>query len=151
MEETAEKDKKIVRSKLLTAGAVLTITGGVIGVIIAIAAAACAEAGKPLVFPTLVFTPGWEGAVTEFTFAAVAMVAVIGGIDALKRRNFRLALAGAIYALFCTGIPGLFGITHRADLAGSPWAFLPLLGAIGILAVIFVSVKHAEFTSRFVE
>ena len=101
-----EKEKKKGRSKLLTAGAVLTITGGVIGVIIAIAAGACAEAGKNLVFPTLVFPPGPQGAVTEFTFAAVAMVAVIGGVDTLKRRNFRLALAGAIYALFCTGIPG---------------------------------------------
>ena len=151
MEEKAEREKKIGKSKLLTAGAVLTITGGVIGVIIAIAAAACAEAGKPLVFPTLVFPPGWEGAITEFTFAAVAMVAVIGGVDALKRRNFRLALAGAIYSLFCTGIPALLGIIHRADLAGSPWAFLPLLGLIGVVAIVFVSIKHAEFASRFVE
>ena len=145
------KEKKGGRSKLLTAGAVLTISGGVIGVIIAIAAGACAEAGKPLVFPTLVFPPGWEGAVTEFTFAAVAMVAVIGGVDALKKRNFRLALAGAIYALFCTGIPSLLAIMYHADLAGSPWAFLPLLGLIGVMAIVFVSLKHAEFASRFVE
>lgn len=145
-----EKEKK-GRSKLLTAGAVLTITGGVIGVIIAIAAGSCAEAGKTLVFPTLVFPPGWEGAVTEFTFAAVAMVAVIGGINALKRQNFRLALAGAIYSLFCTGIPSLLGIIYHADLAGCCGAFLPLLGLIGIAAIAFVSIKHSEFTSRFVE
>jgi len=145
-----EKEKK-GRSKLLTAGAVLTITGGVIGVIIAIAAGACAETGKNLVFPTLVFPTSWEGAVTEFTFAAVAMVAVIGGIDALKRRNFRLALAGAIYSLFCTGIPSLLGIIYRADLACRCWTFLPLLGLIGIAAIVLVSIRHSEFASRFVE
>jgi len=146
-----EKEKRRGRSKLLTAGAVLTITGGVIGVIVAIAAGACAEAGKNLVFPTLIFPPGPQGTVTEFTFAAVAMMAVIGGIDALKRRNFRLALAGAIYALFCTGIPSLLGIIYRADLAGCCGALLPLLGLIGIVAIVFVSIRHSEFASRFVE
>jgi len=145
-----EKEKK-GRSKLLTAGAVLTITGGAIGVIIAIAAGASAEAGKTLVFPTLVFPPGPQGAVTEFTFAAVAMMAVVGGIDALKRRNFRLALAGAIYSLFCTGIPSLLGIIYHADLTGCCGALLPLLGLIGIAAVILVSIKHSEFASRFEE
>jgi hypothetical protein len=140
-----EKGEKKGRSKLLTIGAVATIAGGAIGIIIAIAAAASIKSGEPLVFPTLIFPPGLQGGLTQFTFAAVAMVSIIGGMDALKRQNFKLALAGAIYAFFCTGIPAIFGIIRHAELAGSFWTILPLFGIIGILAILCVALKHSEF------
>ena len=95
---------------------------------------------------------GAQAGVTEFTFAAVAMVALLGGIDALKRQNFVFALAGAIYSFFCTGLPAIYGILYHSSLAGSPWAIvLPLVGLIGIVAIICVAARRGEFRPGIVE
>ena len=148
MEEAQKKVEGEGRSKLLTIGGVLSIIGGIYGVGLAVMLALCN--GVPG-FPEATSLAmgsirGAQAGVTEFTFAAVAMVALLGGIDALKRRNFVFALAGAIYAFFCTGLPAIYGIFYHSDLAGNPWAIvLPLVGFIGIVAIICVAARRGEF------
>jgi uncharacterized membrane protein YbaN (DUF454 family) len=56
------------------------------------------------------------------TLFALGIVAIVGGVSALRRKNFGLSLAGAICAL----------------------PSMPL----GILAVIFVSVSNKEFEAK---
>ena len=152
--EEAQKKVEGGRSKLLATGGVLSIIGGIYGVGLAIMLALCN--GVPG-FPEATSLAmgsirGAQAGVTEFTFAAVAMVALLGGIDALKRRNFVFALAGAIYALFCTGLPAVYGILYRSNLAGNPWAIvLPLVGFIGIVAIICVAARRGEFRPGIVE
>ena len=99
--------------KPTTAG-ILSIIGGVIAVIFGIAVAALgAFAGGFLGM-------GWMSAIGAPSIVLGA-VAIIGGLYALKRRIWGLALAGAICALF------------------GPWVIL------GILAIIFVVMGKNEF------
>jgi MFS family permease len=39
-----------------------------------------------------------------------AILAILGGIFAIKRRKFGLALVGGIFAIFCGGILGIIGL-----------------------------------------
>jgi len=88
-----------------------TIAGGLLGVI-----------GLPdlssIIFPALA---GIIGALAAIPLA-FGIVAIIGGIHALKRRKWGLALAGAICALIAC--PGF---------------------VLGTLAIIFVSMGKGEF------
>ena len=54
---------------------------------------------------------------------AVGILAIIGGISAVRRRNFSLALAGAIASLFTGGT------------------------IIGVVAIVFVALSRKEFAS----
>jgi len=154
MEEAQKKVAGEGRSKLLATGGALSIIGGIYGVGLAVMLAICG--GVPG-FPAATGIAmgsirGAQAGVTEFTFAAVAMVALLGGIDALKRQNFVFALAGAIYSFFCTGLPAIYGILYHSSLAGSPWAIvLPLVGLIGIVAIICVAARRGEFRPGIVE
>jgi len=148
MEESQQKVAGEGRSKLLTTGGVLSIIGGIYGVGLAVMLAIFGGVpGFPAVTGLAVGSiRGAQAGVTEFTFAAVAMVALLGGIDALKRRNFVFAIAGAIYTFFCTGLPAVYGILYRADLAGNPWGIvLPVVGLVGIVAIICVAARRGEF------
>lgn len=99
--------------KPTTAG-ILTIIGGIIG----IAVGAAATVGTSM----LAYMLG------EFAWLAgigvgllvMGIIALIGGIHALKRKRWGLALAGAIFAMF---------------------PIVPL----GILAIIFVAMGKKEF------
>ena len=154
MEEASKKVEGEGRSKLLATGGILSIIGGVYGVALAVMLAICN--GVPG-FPeatglAMGSIRGAQAGVTEFTFAAVAMVALLGGIDALKRRNFVFALAGAIYAFFCTGLPAIYGIFYHNDLAGNLWSIvLPVVGIVGIVAIICVAARRGEFRPGIVE
>ena len=99
--------------KPTTAG-ILAIIAGAIGVISGILIAAIGG------FIGTFFGVPWIGAfsVPSIVFGTVA---IVGGIYALKREIWGLALAGAICALV------------------GPWAIL------GLLAVIFVSLGKGEF------
>ena len=124
------------RSGLLTAGGVLSIIGGafqVIGGGIAAALVIAAFIGSRLrPFQGMPFIPGewservmfvgpiWVGIVA--LGLVLGIVALVGGISALRRRSFGLSLAGAICAL-----PS---------------------GILGILAIIFVSVSKKEFEAE---
>ena len=124
------------RSGLLTAGGVLSIIGGafqVIGGGIATALVIAAFIGSRLrPFQGMPFLPGeWServifvgpilvGIVVLGT--VLGIVAIVGGVSALRRKSFGLSLAGAICAL-----PS---------------------GILGILAIIFVSVSKEEFEAE---
>lgn len=148
MEEAEKRGEGGGKSKLLTTGGVLSIIGGIYGVALAVMLAIFN--GVPG-FPeatglAMGSIRGAQAGVTEFTFAAVAMVALLGGIDALKGRNFVFSLAGAIYSFFCTGLPAIYGILYHADLAGNPWSIvLPVVGLIGIVAILCVIARRGEF------
>jgi len=119
------------KSGLLTAGGVLSIIAGILevigGVIITLL-----TVGIRIMFEWIIFPSppgGWEHhimPIIPFWFLivgvpiiALGIVAIVGGISAIRRGSFGLSLAGAICAL--------------------PSSIL------GILAVIFVAVSKKEF------
>ncbi len=110
--------------KPTTAG-ILTIIAGILGLLIGILLAV----GFGIAGMIIGMIPGFPG-VGLFSFIAIpgiilSIVAIVGGIYALKRKLWGLALAGAICSLLFT---------------------LPFLGWIlAILAVIFVSLGKGEF------
>ena len=71
---------------------------------------------------TSAFFLGWMIAAAVF-FAVVAVLAILGGISALERKRWGLALAGSIVAIF------------------GPW------WPIGITAVVFTALGRDEFKS----
>jgi hypothetical protein len=124
------------RSGLLTAGGVLSIVGGafqVIGGGIGTALVVSAFIGRSLrPFQGVPFLPAeWSERVIfvgpillgiVVIGLVLGIVAVVGGVSALRRKSFGLSLAGAICAL--------------------PSAIL------GILAIIFVAVSKEEFEAE---
>ena len=114
------------RSGLLTAGGVLSIIGGAFevigGVIVVLIVATTVFPPLPLgasfeiyVIPTWLF-------IVAGPLIVLGIVAIIGGVSALRRKSFGLSLAGAICALAS--------------------------GLLGILAVIFVSLSKKEFEAE---
>jgi len=116
------------RSELLTAGGILSIVGGALEMIFGAVVTALTMSD---VIP-VVFEPWRLGhlfkieidIMSSFTYLGVpflvlGIIAVVGGISALRRESFALSLAGAICAL--------------------PSAIL------GMLAVIFVALGKSEF------
>jgi len=114
------------RSGLLTAGGILSIIGGVFevigGVIVVLIVATTVFPPLPLgasfeiyVIPTWLF-------IVAGPLIVLGIVAIIGGVSALRRKSFGLSLAGAICALAS--------------------------GLLGILAVIFVSLSKKEFEAE---
>jgi len=122
------------RGGLLTAGAVLSIVAGVFELIVGGIMVAFIFLGVPC-WLTICNHPGvwhWH----EHSWAIVpiwpmvlggllvvlGIIAIVGGISAIKRKSFGLSLAGAICALL--SVP------------------------LGILAVIFVSLGKREFEAQ---
>ena len=99
--------------KPTTAG-ILCIIAGIIGVITGIVVAVIGGIGGAFI------GIGWLSAVGAPSIV-LGTVAIVGGIYALRRRLWGLALAGSICALV------------------GPWALL------GILAIVFVSLGKDEF------
>jgi len=64
-------------------------------------------------------------------FIVLGLIAIVGGIFALRRRVWGLALAGAICALF----------------PFHPYGSLIWTPVIGILAILFVALSKNEFSS----
>jgi hypothetical protein len=95
-------------------GGVLTIIAGVLGLIIGVLFAT----GVGLLGG--IFGMGWLSAIFA-PLIVFGVIAIVGGICALQRRIWGLALAGSICALI------------------GPWFLL------GILAIIFVSLGKREF------
>jgi len=119
------------RGGLLTAGGVLSIIAGALEVIGGVIIALLTVGIRILIRLALIPShPGdWWGhiipvipfwlIIVGVPLLALGIVAIVGGVSALRRRNFGLSLAGAICAL--------------------PSSIL------GILAVIFVSLSKREF------
>jgi hypothetical protein len=118
---------------LLTAGGVLSIVGGAFEMIFGAVVTALTISGViPGVFQ-LPWRPGHPFEIhimPSFTYLGVPLlvlgiIAIVGGVSALRRKSFGLSLAGAICALcaFC--------------------AFPSHI--LGLLAVIFVALRRREF------
>jgi hypothetical protein len=77
----------------------------------------------------------WPIAIGTALTVALGLVAILGGISALKRKAWRLALAGAICALF------------------PPHAYGRLVwtSALGVLAIAFLAISRNEFSSTGAE
>ncbi|MFW6117981.1 MAG: hypothetical protein ACOC6R_00625 [Chloroflexota bacterium] len=97
-----------------TAAGILCIIAGVIGLITGIVVAVAGGIGGAFI------GMAWLSAVGA-PLITLGIVAIVGGIYALRRRLWGLALAGSICALV------------------GPWALL------GILAIVFVSLGKDEF------
>ena len=122
------------RSGLLTAGGVLSIIAGALEVIGAVIIALLTIGTRLLVkLAPIPFHPGdwWGHVIPSIPFwfmivgvplLALGIVAIVGGVSALRRRSFGLSLAGAICAL----------PSH----------------ILGILAIIFVSLSKKEFEAK---
>jgi len=123
---------------LLTAGGALSIVAGAFKVIGGGAMVALVTLGISLRVWLSSFLPGiaggWYGferwavvpiwlTVIGGLFLVLGIIAIVGGISAIKRKSFGLSLAGAICAL----IP---------------------LNLLGLLAVIFVALGKREFGAR---
>ena len=98
---------------MVKAAGILTIIGGIVGIIFGSIAAAAG--GILSLIPGLQFMGAIGGGLL-----ALGIIALIGGIVALRRRAWGFALTGAICALF---------------------PIVPL----GILAIIFVSIGKKSF------
>ena len=99
-----------------TAG-ILSIIGGIVVVATGIAIAALGTALMGLGFPSAI---PLEAEVASIPLTILGIIAIIGGMRALKRKTWGGALAGSICALF---------------------PIFPL----GLLAIIFVSMSKKEF------
>jgi len=110
-----------------TAAGILTIIAGFLGLLIGLALAV----GLGIMGSLAWVIPGFPGVASFLALLPVpgiilSIVAIIGGIYAIRRRVWGLALAGAICALLFT---------------------VPFLGWIlAILAIIFVSLGKREFS-----
>ena len=125
------------RSGLLTAGGVLSIIGGALEVIGGLITALLTIGIRILVRLALGhWHPGdWWGPIMPIIpfwliivgapILVLGIVAIVGGVSALRRRSFGLSLAGAICAL-----PSI---------------------VLGILAVVFVSLSKKEFEAKQLE
>ena len=130
-----------------TAAGILCIILGVIGVPISI-----------LINVTILVVSGEPGG-TELPIATIVgcwilgaitvIIPIVGGIYALRRRAWGLALAGSICALILTIIAGFYlgGVLFYPMLSGwTLWVLSSVVfGIPGILAVIFVVRGKREF------
>jgi hypothetical protein len=125
------------RGGLLTAGGVLSIVAGAlevigammigvltIGIRILVRLAVIPEHASDWfehVMPCIPVIPMWL-IIVGAPLLALGIVAIVGGVSAIRRKNFGLSLAGAICAL-----PS---------------------NILGILAIVFVSVAKKEFEAK---
>ena len=123
------------RGGLLTAGGMLSIVGGAFEMIFGAVVTALTMSGViPGVFQLPWWMPGNRFEIhimPSFTYLGVPLlvlgiIAIVGGVSALRRKSFGLSLAGAICAL-----------------AGAVCALPSHI--LGILAVIFVALGKREF------
>jgi len=111
------------RGGLLTAGGILSIIGGAFeaGMLVVSVMSNVIESWVGSLLPSgqfeIHFIPTW----LPIAFLVLGIIAIVGGVSALRRKSFGLSLAGAICAL------------------PSPSSIF------GILAVIFVALGKREF------
>lgn len=105
-----------MRNIMRKAGGILTIISGSIMVVGGILASGVPWALIPEISAALAEAPTGVGG----GFIAIGVVALVGGVYALRRRIWGLALAGAI----CAAFPAM---------------------PLGVLAIIFISIAKREF------
>jgi hypothetical protein len=129
------------RRGLLTAGGILSIIGGTFevtggGRIALIVFAAVIDPLHPGVWSEPMI-PTWLF-IEVVGLIVLGVVAIVGGVSAVKRKFFALSLIGAICALPSV----IFGLS----LGGAIGAVTSMI--LGILAIAFVSVSKREFGAR---
>jgi len=132
------------RGGLLTAGGILSIvsgaseaTFGAITVGYTIAHIELFKVLPPSTFPGIIW---WIG--PGVSIFALGIVAIIGGVSAIRRRVFGLSLAGAICCQVSSVIyevVSFFGV----HVGGVVWVLAWFI--FGILAIIFISLSKREF------
>jgi tetratricopeptide (TPR) repeat protein len=73
----------------------------------------------------------------------VGTVAIVGGIYALRRKNWGLALAGSILTLLSSVVLGIYGIIFIHS-----FVLFDVYASAGILAIIFVVLGKGEFKAK---
>jgi len=132
------------RRGLLTTGGILSIVGGaseasgaVIILCLTIVHRELLRRVSPYPYPGII----WPISAGVFIFA-MGIVAIIGGVSAMRGKKFGLSLVGAICCALpsvINGIMNLFGLS----LAGFVWVLAGLI--LGIPAIIFISLSKREF------
>lgn len=112
------------RSGTLTAGGVLAIISGALGIIAGLVLVALAASGLEVEVVRDTVTETWVLGAAWIPPGIVGIIlgvlAIIGGSRAFARRGFGWAITGGICALLCGGL-------------------------LGLLALIFIAVSKAEF------
>ena len=113
------------RSGKLTAGGILCILAGAIGLLVAILALATNGGSET--------TSAWGTLTTALTVLAfiASAIAILGGYYALRRKHFWWAIAGAVCALLFSPTFGYGG--------------LPLGAVLPIAALILIWLSRKEF------
>jgi hypothetical protein len=153
------------RSGWLTAGGVLSIVGGAFevvgaGMLVAIAVSVFIWSREhpgsgvpsvPGVWPedgVILVWPTWF--VIAVVGVALGVVAIVGGVSALRRKSFRLSLAGAICALpssFFGTVPiSVVFPVSVVSLASRIYGWASVI--LAILAITFISLSKREFATR---
>ena len=142
------------RSGLLTAGGILSIIGGALAVMAGGAGVGLTIANIEMFsrVPPPVYEGMIRGTILAASFFAVGIVAIVGGVSAVKRKNFGLSLAGAICALSLMTL----GWYIVGSAPAGMFFYQPLAMAIsgialvilGILAVIFVVLGKRGFRAK---
>ncbi len=159
------------RSGLLTAGGILSIVAGTFQIIGGVQLVVLLELGMRLVPLPLQSGPDlWGKGIVELALfpkpsqvwlwitvvlIILGIIAIGGGVSAIKRRSFGLSLAGAICALPFA----ILGWYLFASGLSEVVFFLPLALVIcglasvslGILAIIFVALGKREFGAKVKE
>jgi hypothetical protein len=153
------------RSGLLTAGGVFSILAGTLEVIgggTAVALLTSPSVQHALLDPLrlVAFPPVWPVVPTWLIIAGVPLMvlgvmAILGGVSAIRRKSFRQSLAGAICALpsvivgwYLVGAAAT-KILFAVPLAMVIWGLALVIS--GIPAVIFVSLSKREFGAQGTE
>jgi hypothetical protein len=139
------------RSGLLTAGGVFSILAGTLEVIgggTAVALLTSPSVQHALLDPLrlVAFPPVWPVVPTWLIIAGVPLMvlgvmAILGGVSAIRRKSFRQSLAGAICALPSVILSDYLGWLTGVGLTNAALTLLDL----GILALIFLSQSKREF------
>ena len=110
------------RGKLLTAGGVLSICAGLLEIVSGVSLVVSPEFLSGIRDQIIYLLPELLSTYMGVPFLVLGIIAIVGGVSALRRKSFGLSLAGAICTLPAPGF---------------------VIGAI--LAVIFVAEGKREF------
>ena len=150
------------KSGLLTAGGILSLIGGALAVMAGGAGVGLTIANIDMVtrwwtppIYTEIYAGMILGAILAASFFAVGIVAIVGGVSAVRRKKFGLSLAGAICALSLMTLGWYIVASAPAGMFFSQPLAMAISGIalviLGILAVIFVALGKREFGAKVKE
>jgi len=163
------------RRGLLSAGGVLSILAGIFQIIGGVLLVAFSELVRRLVWKSMqsgqglwskdigslpLLSPlprlgGWLPVIVGAILIILGIIAIGGGVSAIRRRSFGLSLVGAICALplvisgWYLAVSGLVQMVHFVSLAMVICGLASV--TLGILAVIFVVLGKREFKTKEID